>query len=214
MFRIATHYIYLISPHIYTYPADRETSPLHVRMNIEKATYCATVGVFDGVHRGHQQVIRCVKAQAAASGMQSMVVTFDRNPLEVICPERAPKPLMSLSERVAKLHAAGIDRVEVLPFDNAFMQTTAYDFMRYVLYERLGVRCLITGYDNRFGRRNPEETFETYAVYGREIGMEVMLGPQPEECGLYDGRPVSSSLIRHLLDTGRRDEADALMMLE
>lgn len=183
-------------------------------MNTEKATYCATVGVFDGVHRGHQHVIRRVRTLAAASGMQSMVVTFDRNPLEIVCPERAPMPLMSLSERVAKLHAAGVDRVEVLPFDRMFMQTTACDFMRHVLYERLGVRCLVTGYDNRFGRRNPEETFETYAAYGREIGMEVVLGPPPEECGLYDGCPVSSSLIRRLLDTGRRDEADALMMLE
>ena len=194
--------------------AAQKNGEINIMTNSENTTYCATVGVFDGVHCGHQQVIRRVIAIAEAAGMKSMVITFDRNPLEVICPERAPKPIMTLTERISRLQAMGVDRIEVLPFDNDFMQTTAFDFMHETLYMRLNVRCMVTGYDNRFGKRNPDENFETYVSYGKRIGINVVLGPQPEECGLFEGRAVSSSLIRHLLDTGRKAEAETLMMLK
>lgn len=173
--------------------------------------YCATIGNYDGVHRGHRKVLERLCMTANEEGMETMVITFDKHPLEVICPEKAPKPLISLEEKIRRIYAAGISHVEVMPIDYSFMQQTAYDFMKHTLYEQLGVRVLIIGYDNRFGKRNPAENAETYITYGKEIGIKVIIGPRPEECGLYNGRAISSSLIRQLLADGKETEAKSLM---
>ena len=65
--------------------------------------FCATIGNYDGVHRGHQKVLEKVRMLAKDRGQKTMVVTFDKHPMEVICPERAPHPILSLEERVRKL---------------------------------------------------------------------------------------------------------------
>ncbi len=140
-----------------------------------------------------------------------MVVTFDKHPMEVICPERAPHPILSLDERVRKLKENKIDNVTILSFNREFMQQTAYDFMKNVLYKKLGVRTLVIGYDNRFGKRNPEENAESYINYGKQIGIEVVIGPKPEECGLYNGKPICSSLIRQMIREGNNEEAKLLL---
>ena len=140
-----------------------------------------------------------------------MVVTFDKHPMEVICPERAPHPILSLDERVRKLKENKIDNVTILSFNREFMQQTAYDFMENVLYKKLGVRTLVIGYDNRFGKRNPEENAESYINYGKQIGIEVVIGPKPEECGLYNGKPICSSLIRQMIREGNNEEAKLLL---
>lgn len=173
--------------------------------------YCATIGNFDGVHRGHRAVLARLFAEAAKRGEATMVVTFDRHPLATVAPERAPRLLISLDERVRRLREAGVERVEVLPFDRAMMSMPAREFMRDVLRDRLAVRTLVTGYDNRFGRRNAAEGFEQYVRYGQELGIDVVLGPGPEACGLFEGRPVSSSLLRRLIAEGRQEAAAALM---
>ena len=173
--------------------------------------FCATIGNYDGVHRGHQKVLEKVRMLAKERGQKTMVVTFDKHPMEVICPERAPHPILSLEERVRKLQEKKIDEVTVLSFNREFMQQTAYDFMKKVLYEELGVRTLVIGYDNRFGKRNPEENAESYINYGKEIGIEVIIGPRPEECGLYKGKPVCSSLIRQMILEGNIEEAQLLL---
>lgn len=159
--------------------------------------YVATIGMFDGVHRGHQFVLHHVVETAHDSGLCSMAITFDR-------PLREVPQLTPLDEKVKLLKDCAIDRVEVLPFTDGLRQMNAREFMQHVLKEQYNVKVLLTGYDNRFGH-NREEGFDDYVRYGRELGMEVRcLPPAPSDCGTSN---VSSSCIRELLTAGRVDEA-------
>lgn len=152
-----------------------------------------------------------MQATASERGLQSMVVTFGNHPLEVVRPGYEPRLLIPVDEKVQRIKALGIDRVVVLPFTKEMMQQPAREFMAEVLHKSLGVSALLIGYDNRFGRRDPAESFRSYVAYGREIGIEVIEGPRPEECGLFEGKPISSSLIRQLLQEGREAEAEKLL---
>ena len=154
--------------------------------------YVATIGMFDGVHRGHQFVLRQVAETARKRGMLSLAVTFDRQ----------QSLLMPLDEKVRRLSAAGITRVEVLPFTDELKQMTAREFMQQVLRDQLHVRVLLTGYDNRFGH-NREEGYDDYVRYGQELGIEVLRLPAEGS--------VSSSLIRQQLQQGLVAEAAALL---
>ena len=174
--------------------------------------YAATIGFFDGVHRGHRHVISRLKTIAESRGLHSLVITFSNHPMEVVRPGSVPPLLISCEEKLERLRATGVDKVVAYPFDEEMMRRPAREFMEHVLRDELGVRLLMIGYDNRFGRRDPSETFETYVRYGRELGIEVVEGPRPEASGLFEGRPVSSSLIRELIRAGREEDAKALMI--
>jgi riboflavin kinase/FMN adenylyltransferase len=164
--------------------------------------FAATIGFFDGVHRGHRSVIEQLKQAATRHGLQTMVVTFDRHPRQVIQSEWQPQLLTSLEEKARLLEETGIDVLVVLRFDSQMAALSACAFMQQVLRDQLGVRLLLTGYDNRFGH-NREEGFDDYRRYGREMGMEVVCG---EPCGEGELR-FSSSLTRRLLSEGRVEEA-------
>lgn len=174
--------------------------------------FVATIGMFDGVHEGHRFVLRQVVACAQQRGLQSMAITFDHT-------LRHDDVLTPLDEKLLLLSRTHIDKVEVLPFTAELKQMTARQFMEQVLKDRLGVKVLLTGYDNRFGH-NREEGFDDYVRYGRELGIEVRsLPPAPsnwrgssnvEEASPSGGRmegAVSSSLIRKLLKEGAVSEA-------
>lgn len=173
--------------------------------------YGATIGFFDGVHKGHQHVVHRLQEACSARDLHSMVVTFSNHPLTVVRPEAVPLMLCDNAVKEQKLRQCGADEVVMLPFTREMMQQSAYDFMRHVLRDRLGVRLLMLGYDNRFGRRQAGEGFEQYVEYGKEIGIEVIEGPRPEEAGLFEGKPVSSSLIRSLMAEGRTEDAATLL---
>lgn len=175
--------------------------------------YAATIGYFDGVHRGHQQVIRRLRAVASADGLQTLVITFSNHPLSVVCPGHEPQQLISAEEKVKKLRALGVDRVVMVEFTKEIMLQPAREFMEKVLRDSLDVEILMLGYDNRFGKRCDGEDFEAYQRYGTELGICVVEGPRPEECGLVNGEAVSSSLIRRLIDEGKSDQAMELMSL-
>lgn len=168
--------------------------------------FCATIGFFDGVHRGHKQVMNRLKSIANGNGQQTMVVTFGNHPLEVVRPGFEPPLLITIAEKVERIKECGIDEVVVLTFTKEMMQQPAYEFMEKTLRDKLGVRTLLIGYDNRFGKRNTDETFMSYKSYGEELGIEVIEGPKPEECGLFEGKPISSSLIRQLKEEGRLND--------
>lgn len=174
--------------------------------------FAATIGFFDGVHRGHRHVLERLKTAAAARGLKSMVVTFGNHPLEVVRPGCQPPLLISIEEKVQRIKSCGIDEVVVLQFTKDMMQQPACDFMQHTLRDQLGISLLLIGYDNRFGKRNPDETFRSYVEYGQMLGIEVVEGPRPEECGLFEGTPVSSSLIRQLMQQGRTQEAESLFI--
>lgn len=163
----------------------------------------ATIGVFDGVHAGHQLLIRMVSDEARSRGLCSMVITFDRQPRQLFDASFHPQVLTTLEEKETIIESLGIDILVVLPFTKELAALTARDFMQQVLRRQLNVQTLITGYDNRFGR-NRSEGFDDYVAYGQEMGMEVLRG---EAELMADGtRAVSSSVIRELLsDEGKVD---------
>ena len=156
--------------------------------------YVATIGMFDGVHRGHQFVLQHVAAEAQRRGLQSMAITFDK---------QTGSMLTTLDEKCQLIKQQGIHRVEVLTFDDALRQMTVRQFMQQVLKERLNVKVLLTGYDNRFGH-NRVEGFDDYVRYGLEMGIDVK-GLPPAPSG--EKSIVSSSLIRELLLSGQVAEA-------
>ena len=155
--------------------------------------YVATIGMFDGVHRGHQFVLQHVVDEAQRRGLQSMAITFIKT---------APQTLTPLGLKRVLLTKTGIDRIEVLTFDDALRQMTARQFMQQVLKEQYGVKVLLIGYDNRFGY-NRTEGFDDYVRYGKELGIEVLQLPAAGE--------ISSSIIRQLVADGNVSKANELL---
>jgi len=167
--------------------------------------YAATIGFFDGVHRGHRYLVEQLMEQAESRKLQSMVITFDRHPRQVIQSEWQPQLLSSLEEKQQLLSQTGIDQLVILPFDRHMASLSAHAFMQQVLRRQLGVEVLLTGYDNHFGHREPgrQEGFDDYVQYGCEMAMDVVCG----EPLIIGDMSVSSSLIRRLLSQGRVGEA-------
>jgi riboflavin kinase/FMN adenylyltransferase len=112
-----------------------------------------TIGVFDGVHKGHQAVIGRAAKRARDAGIPLLVITFDPNPMAVVRPEAAPPSLVPLERRIALLVDAGADHVLVLPFDKQRAQQPAEEFVTDVLSGVCGVLVLVVGEDFRFGHR-------------------------------------------------------------
>ena len=163
----------------------------------------ATIGFFDGVHRGHQFLIKQVCDEAKASGMESAVITFDEHPRKVLHQDYQPRLLSTLEEKLILLSRTGIDNAVVLHFDREMAGLSAHDFMEKVLHDRLNVKKLIIGYDNRFGH-NRAEGFDDYVRMGHEMGIEVI---QSQAFSL-DGVNVSSSYIRKLIEKGELERAN------
>lgn len=163
----------------------------------------ATIGFFDGVHRGHQFLIKQVCDEAKASGMESAVITFDEHPRIVLHQDYQPRLLSTLEEKLILLSRTGIGNAVVLHFDREMAGLSAHDFMEKVLRDRLNVKKLIIGYDNRFGH-NRAEGFDDYVRMGHEMGIEVI---QSQAFSL-DGVNVSSSYIRKLIEKGELELAN------
>ena len=166
----------------------------------------ATIGFFDGVHRGHRFLIDRVIEEAQRSGMLSAVITFDRHPREVLQTDYQPDLLSTLDEKLLLISKTHVDNTVVLHFDASLAALTAHDFMRDVLQGELKVRKLIIGYDNRFGH-NRSEGFDDYMRYGKELGIEVIRA----DAFLPDDVRVSSSVIRTCLREGRVEDANRLL---
>ena len=169
-----------------------------------------TIGAYDGVHLGHQEVLRLVRELADARGHEACCLTFDRHPAEVVRPESAPKLLTSLEQKLELLDATGsLDTTCVLTFDEARSKEPAEDFVRDVLVGRLGARLVIVGADFHFGHRR-HGNVRLLEQMGAELGFEVLgLGLVPIE-GDAGGMPYSSTRIRQLLAAGRVADAARL----
>ncbi len=178
---------------------------IHISMTSRPAAVppsVATIGFFDGVHRGHRFLLDHVIAEARAEGLASMAVTFDRHPRQVLHSDYVPQALSTPEEKLRLLAATGIDCAAVLHFDRDMAACGARDFMRDILRDGLGVRRLVIGYDHRFGH-NRAEGFDDYVRYGRELGIVVEQAPAFSE----GGDKVSSSLVRRLLAAGDVERA-------
>jgi riboflavin kinase/FMN adenylyltransferase len=164
-----------------------------------------TWGVFDGVHRGHRKVIEQALAWARADGVSSAVVTFDRHPEEVLRGRKVPL-VSPLGERLRLIGSLGIDFCVVLNFTLEFARTTAEEFIRAIVAGRMGAKGIVLGHDSRFGRdRTGDLDFLTRL--GHDVGLEVRHS-EPE---LFQGRPISSSLIREAIFAGKLQDATFLL---
>ncbi len=170
-----------------------------------------TIGAYDGVHLGHQAVLRLVRELADARGFEAALVTFDRHPAEVVRPESAPRLLTTLEQRLELLEATGdLDLCWVLTFDEARSKEPAEDFVREVLVEGIGARLVVVGADFHFGHRRGGNV-PLLERMGAELGFEVLgLGLVAVE-GEASGVPYSSTRIRELLAKG--DVAEAARLL-
>ena len=162
----------------------------------------ATIGFFDGVHRGHRFLIERLKEDAKAAGLESTVITFERHPRQVLSSDYQPKLLTTFEEKRLLLSRTGVDNCAVLQFDRQMAQMTAREFMERVLAGLLNVKRLYIGYDHRFGH-NREDGFEDYVRYGRELGIEVLQNTAFD----LEGVNVSSSVIRSFLQEGEVEMA-------
>jgi len=153
----------------------------------------ATVGTFDGIHRGHQAVLAEVVRRARASGgrLASLLVTFDPHPLEVVNPSAAPRLLTLPDEKRDLVAALGVERTEIVPFTADLARLGPEEFVRDVLRARFGMRELVLGYDHGFGRGRSGDV-ELVRRLAREQGFAVEVVAAVTD----DGQPVSSSLIR------------------
>lgn len=162
----------------------------------------ATIGFFDGVHRGHQFLLRHVVEMARKCGMNSMAITFDKHPRQVLNADYQPQLLSTLEDKLQLLSTTNIDNCVVLPFSKDMAALSAFDFMDTILKRKLNVAKLIIGYDNRFGH-NRNETFDDYVEYGRQLDIDVIQNTALD----IDGLKVSSSVVRRLLSEGNAGKA-------
>jgi riboflavin kinase/FMN adenylyltransferase len=166
----------------------------------------ATIGNFDGVHRGHQGVIAEVVARARTLGLRSIAITFDPHPARVIRPDISLSLLTSLAQKLELLAATGIDAVLVLPFTEELSHMTARAFATEVLQQKLHVTELHEGENFRFGYQ-AEAGIDSLEALGRELGFAVRVyAPRSLR-----GHAISSSRIRQLIAQGDVSHVRALL---
>jgi riboflavin kinase/FMN adenylyltransferase len=160
-----------------------------------------SLGVFDGVHRGHAAILAALKHSAADAELDSaLVLTFQPHPLCLVNPDRAPRMILTLDERLAELERLGLEEVLVLEFTPELAQTSYERFTQEILVAGLGLEILVAGYDFHLGHGR-KGSGEAMAALGERLGFRVeILSP----CYL-DGGIISSTRIRRDLLAGRME---------
>ena len=164
------------------------------------------LGNFDGFHLGHQAVANEAIEWARAEGRPSIIATFDPHPVRFFKPDVPPFRLTTLEQRQELYLAAGATAMLVFHFDGELAGTTAEDFVRILLAEKLGVKGVVTGGDFTFGKARGGN-FEKLVELGREVGIEA----RAVDPVLDGGEPVSSSRVREALRKGDPQEAARLL---
>jgi riboflavin kinase/FMN adenylyltransferase len=165
-----------------------------------------TVGAFDGVHRGHQEMIRILRAKGAQYGLPAVALSFEPTPREYFARGTPPARLTRFRERFEAFARYGLDRFVCLQFNERIRAMRRDEFIERVLVQGLGVRHMVVGHDFRFARDN-DGNVATLLEAGPRYGFEVTEVPPFE----IDGERVSSSLIRQALDVGDMVRAQKLL---
>lgn len=167
-----------------------------------------TVGTFDGVHEGHKVLVRAVVKKAKERSARSVIVTFDPHPRDIINPGSDGIELLStLPERCELLADLGIDEMIVIPFDRDFSLLSSEEFVRDVIYNKIGVKEFIIGYDHQFGK-DREGTIDTVRTLGEELGFTANIISRQE----VENQTVSSTSIRKALqEKGNVDKASKFL---
>ena len=165
--------------------------------------FALTIGFFDGVHRGHQFLLRQLEEQAAVKGLKAAALTFDCHPRTIVQKDFIPSLLTTQEEKLNLLSKAFQGEIIVLPFTKELSEMSAKAFMQTVLREKLNAELLLMGYNHRFGHGGG--TPEQYMIWGRETGIEVSFAE------VLQGEKVSSSRIRSLISLGEMEEANNML---
>ena len=165
-----------------------------------------TIGTFDGVHRGHREVLEEIGRRASEVGGRSILVTFHPHPLRIVRPEHAPPLLTTVTEKRDILAQSGLEYVVFVPFTRTLQRYPARRFVEEILVQRLGMRELVIGYDHGFGR-DREGSVDTLRQIGAELGFAVDVVNAVE----VGGAPISSSRIRRLIGEGNVSAASPLL---
>ena len=156
-----------------------------------------TIGNFDGVHKGHQQIMRRVRAIARERGWNSAVLTFDPHPSKLVAPKRAPRLLTTPGERAGLMLEQGIDEVLILPFTPEIAKLTPEEFVEQILVSQLKARAVLVGDNFRFGNRAAGDA-RTMEELGRKYGFTTEI----VKAISWRGRVISSSEVRRLIQAG------------
>ncbi len=165
-----------------------------------------TLGNFDGVHLGHQEIFNKVVTRAREINGTSIAFTFEPHPLKVIAPERSPRLLNTFHGKMKLLSASGMEVVICANFTRTFADQNPDDFARDVLHEKIGVKEVYVGYDYAFGKGR-EGSIDSLKRMGQMCGFEVGV----IEAVQVNGVVVSSSVIRDLIAGGKVDDAAKLL---
>jgi len=155
------------------------------------------IGNFDGVHGGHRRIMRRVVTLAHAKGYTPAILTFDPHPARVLAPDRAPKLLMTIDQRLRSMEAEGIEAVLLLPFSLDFAKLTPEEFAESVLAQTLHARVVLVGEDFRFGYKKAGN-IDTLLKLGERLGFELEAVPGVAR----RAERISSTVIRKLVTTG------------
>ena len=166
-----------------------------------------TIGKFDGVHSGHRAVISTLERAATEQGLTATVITFDRNPLELLAPEKCPPALTGVDQKLDLLAGTGVAATLLLTFDRHTADLSPEAFVESILVDRLHARVVLVGADFRFGAGGAGDV-ATLEALGERFGFVVRLIDDVRPEG---GRRVSSTWIRELLAVG--DVAHAARLL-
>jgi riboflavin kinase/FMN adenylyltransferase len=166
-----------------------------------------TIGKFDGVHMGHRAVIARLCEVASERGLVSTVITFDRNPLEVLAPDKCPVSLVSIEQKLDLLAGTGVEATLMVAFDRALASLDPEEFVHRILVDRLHAAAVLVGSDFRFGSKGAGNV-DLLRELGEKYGFDVHLidDVRPEH-----GRRVSSTWIRELLAAGEVGHAGELL---
>jgi riboflavin kinase/FMN adenylyltransferase len=165
-----------------------------------------TLGNFDGVHLGHQRILKRVAKRAEQLGLPSVVYTFEPHPLKVVAPHKSPPLITNKEEKAVSIASFGIDHLVLARFTKEFAAKHPLEFMEDILVGKLNVREVWVGHDYTFGK-GKTGTVEYLKSHGKELGFKVNVVPAYRKKGII----VSSSGVRRFIAGGKVEEAAGML---
>jgi len=164
-------------------------------------SWCVALGSFDGVHLGHKKLIELLVEESVLQGTKSMVYTFNTHPRKILEPKRHFYMITDNNKRAEIIEDMGVDALYLEDFENV-RDMKPEEFIRHILLGRFNAKSVVVGYNYRFGAKGEGDT-DILKEYGEKHGFKVIVAEAVE----IEGHIVSSSLIRHIIRSGRMDKA-------
>jgi len=167
---------------------------------------CVAIGVFDGVHLGHQQIIRQTVADARGHDAVALVVTFDKHPNAIVAPERVPPQIFSRSQKLRAIESLGADALLEIPFDKTFSEKSGETFVRELAHDLGKIHSVCVGADFVFGHKRSGNV-----ALLKKLGAELNFQVHGLAAVALDGQVVSSTRIREAIRAGNFDAASQML---